>query len=310
MKKILTNWMDRIMNKEANKEEILIGRIIRVFRDTFAESSGISRINSNTEITELTDDTIREIVNNYLSKPKLTEANQYWYDIIKEYINGSHDDVNWKLGRELAEETPEYKQWVRSYEASSAWCHAKSFCKLEDAWVEKNGKVRTDEEAAKVAASKWCELIFDWHLQDNGALEETHPGGFTACMLGTVLANDSKQGITEDVKQKAYDLLVQYYMHYLHYVNNGYDYSDINWANETMPDPEPDNKDRFDWKYGFSEFSMSCDYGPSSSLWCLLVNAGVDSRDARNICPWKTHIRIRKEDNAVFYGSYQKSEEL
>jgi hypothetical protein len=83
---------------------------------------------------------------------------------------------------------------------------------------------------------------------------------------------------------------------------------DIKWAQDTLPDPSTD--DKFNWEYGFGWGSTHCDYGPSTVIWLILVNAGVDKRDASSICPWKTGIEIRSLDNAVLYNTYQHHDEL
>ena len=290
--------------KKKNMEEYLGEKVARVFRETYAES----RWNTDGDkVTELSDDDIFDIVQIYLNKPTLTEANKYWYGVIELNVKGSYDDINWNLGRDEVEKTPEYKRWRRQSEISSAWSHAHYNCKLEEAWVEKNGKANTDEEAAKKAADKWCEIIFGWHLQDNGALNEDHPGGFPACALGTILAEKSKEGITEEMKIKAHNLFYEYYRRQLHYNKTG-DKKDIDWLVENLPDD--DKKDPIDWRYFEYRLDMHCDYGPGTPLYLILVNAGINGSDARNICPWKTGIEIRKVDNAVMYDTYGNRDEL
>ena len=227
--------------------------------------------------------------------------------MLDKYVKGSYDDINWGLGRREAEETPEYKAWRRYADISTLWFDCKRMSGIEKAWVDLNGKANTNEEAAKKAADKWCELIFGWHLQDNGAINENHAGGFYACALGTVLANKSKEGISEDVKKKAHSLFYEYYLRQLHYYETK-DKKDIDWLVEHLPDD--DKKDPFDWRYFEFMCDLYCDYGPGTPLYLILVNAGVDKRTARNICPWKTGIDIRVVDNAVMYNTYQHQEEI
>ena len=74
--------------------------------------------------------------------------------------------------------------------------------------------------------------------------------------------------------------------------------------------PDDDKKDPFDWRYFEFRCDLYCDYGPTTPLHLILVNAGVDKMDTRNICPWKTGIDIRAVDNAVMYNTYQHQEEL
>ena len=293
-----------LFKRNPMKEETIGESIIKVFRKTYAED----RWNINHEdVTEITDDDILSIVETYLNKPTLTEANNYWYHIIDDYVRDGYKDIDWSMDREEVKKTPTYKQWEKHSSVDSAWSHAKYNCQLEEAWVEKNGKANTDEEAAKKAADKWCELIFGWHLQDNGAINENHGGGFYACALGTILANDCKEGITDDVKKKAHNLFYEYYRRGLHY-NQTHDRKDIDWLVENLPDNS--EKDPFDWKYFEFRVDLYCDYGPGTPLYLILVNAGVDPKDAGNICPWKTGIDIRKVDNAVMYKTYQHCEEI
>ena len=290
--------------KSMEQEESLVEKVIRVFRTTYEEDR---RNTTGDKITEMSDDDIFDIVQIYLNKPTLTEANRYWYNVIDEYVKNTYNDINWDLGRDEVKTTPEYKGWERHSEIESAWSHAKYNCKLEEEWVKKNGLANTDEEAAKKAADKWCELLFNWHLQDNGAINEDHAGGFYACALGTILANDSKEGISEDVKKKTHELLYEYYKRQLHYEKTR-DKKDIDWLVKTFPDD--DEKDPFDWRYFEFRVDLYCDYGPSTSLYLILVNAGVNKRDAGNICPWKTGIEIRHIDNAVMYNTYQHQQEI
>ena len=260
----------------------------------------------NLDVPELPDDVITNIINEYFNKKTLTEANRYIYNVLDKYVKGSYNDINWDLGRPTVEESPEYKAWRRCSDISYIW----SICTddfIKKTWVDLNGRANTNEEAAKKAADKWCELIFGWHLQDNGAINENHGGGFYACALGTVLANNSKERISEDVKKKAHSLFYEYYLHQLHYYETN-DKKDIDWLVENLPDD--DKKDPFDWRYFEFRCDLYCDYGPTTPLHLILVNAGVDKMDVRNICPWKTGIDIRAVDNAVMYNTYQHQEEL
>ena len=260
----------------------------------------------NLDVPELPDDVITDIINEYFNKKTLTEANRYIYDVLDEYVKGSDYVINWSLGRPAVEETPEYKAWRRRSNISYIWSDCMGNF-IKETWVDLNGKANTNEEAAKKAADKWCELIFGWHYQDNGAINENHAGGFYACALGTVLANNSKEGISEDVKKKAHNLFYEYYLHKLHYYETN-DKKDIDWLVENLPDD--DKKDPFDWRFFGFGCDLYCDYGPGTPLYLILVNAGVDKRDAGNICPWKTGIDIRTVDNAVMYNTYQHQEEL
>lgn len=296
--------MFKMFKKNEVDETPLNERVINKFRQIYAED----RDNTNgDQVTEMSDDIINDIINEYLNKPTLTEANTYWYDVLWEYVEDAPYDAIPRNDGKWDEESPEFKAWKRSSNVRSAWSHAKYNCNLEEAWVEKNGKANTDEEAAKKAADKWCELIFGWHLQDNGAINENHGGGFPACALGTILANRSKEGISEDVKKKAHQLFYEYYLRGLHYSETG-DKGDIDWLVENLPDNS--EKDPFDWRYFEFRIDLYCDYCPDTPLYLILVNAGVNPRDAVNICPWKTGIDIRKVDNAVMYKTYQHQDEI
>ena len=50
----------------------------------------------------------------------------------------------------------------------------------------------TNEEAAAIAADKWCQMLFGWHIQDNGARECEF-----MCMLASVVADRAKNEISE-----------------------------------------------------------------------------------------------------------------
>lgn len=289
------NLFKKNMKAEKPQREEVIKNFIEGFLNDFHHHL----TEKNLDVPELPDDVITDIINEYFNKKTLTEANRYIYEVLDKYVKGSYDDINWDLGRRAAEETPEYKAWRRYADISTLWSDCNRMNGIEKTWVNLNGKANTNEEAAKKAADKWCDLIFGWHLQDNG-------GGSYACVLGTVLANKSKERISEDVKKKAYNLFYEYYLHQIHYYETN-DKKDIDWLVENLPD---DEKDPFDWRYFEFGCNLYCDYGPTTPLHLILVNAGVDKRDTGNICPWKTGIDIRVVDNAVMYNTYQHREEI
>ena len=277
--------------------------VIKNFIEEFLYDFHYQSTRQNLDVPELPDDVITNIINEYFNKKTLTEANKYIYEVLDEYVKGSYHDINWDLGRPAVEETPEYKAWRRHSNISSLWSDCKRMNGIEETWVDLNGKANTNEEAAKKAADKWCELIFGRHIQDNGAINEDHPGGFMACALGTLLADKSKERITDEMREKAHQLFNDYYLHNIHYDQTS-DQKDLKWLNEALPTKGQD----FDWKYGF--YDLSCDYGPGWPLYMILYHAGVPEKDIENICPWKTSIRIRREDNAVMYNTYQHQEEI
>lgn len=293
-------------NKETNntkknmtKEEI-INSLITEFTEDFHREENEKGLKAN----ELTDDIISNILKEFFNQTTLTEAEKYLYKAFDQYVEDPYEKINWDLGREAAKETPEYKAWVRHSDLSSIWYDCRRRNKVSEKWVEVNGKAHTADEAAKIAADKWCELIFGWHLQDNGALNESHGGGFPACALATVLANDSKEELTEEMKVKAHELFTEYYKRLIHF-NETADMDDINWLKTALKSKDGE----FDWTYGFS-YDLYCDYDPSWALYLILENAGIPERHIRNICPWKTGISIRTEDNAVMYKTYQHCDEI
>lgn len=298
------------VNMENKDNEIYIKNqadvFVKVFRN-FCTEELQSRYKPKPalDVTEMTDDNIRDAIVEFFNKKTLSDAKNHMYDVIGNYIDDSFDKVDRSKSNYM--ETPEYRQWRRYSDIRDTWNDTARHLDLDTKWVEVNGKANTAEEAAKKAAEKWCELIFGWHLQDNGAINEDHAGGFYACALGTILADKCKKGITEDVKKKAYDLLYEYYYRMIHYANT-YDEKDIDWLVENLPDD--DEKNPFDWKYFKFRVDLYCDYGPGTPLYLILVNAGVDKKDVNSICPWKTGISIRTLDNAVQYHTYQHLEEL
>ena len=159
-----------------------------------------------------------------------------------------------------------------------------SQCEYE--YIYRNGKKRTYQEACKLATDKWCKLLFNWHLQDNGALNEDHPGGFTACAFATIIGNDSKEKISEDCKIKAHELIQKFYEDdcWWDYYNDDGSYYDT-WQTD-----------------------LTVDYGPCKALYELLEKSGVEEKHIRSICPWKTSIKIDKRDNSVIYRTYGKIE--
>lgn len=152
---------------------------------------------------------------------------------------------------------------------------------IENEFLRRFPPQRKYEEACKIVADKWCELLFSWHLQDNGAINEDHGGGFLACALGTVLGNDAKEKISEESKKNAHEYI------YNHYIN------DCLW--------KFDNGDSWNCE-------LSVDYHPNTPLAAILKNSGIEERYIDSICPWKTRILIDKKDNSVIYATYGKRE--
>lgn len=281
-------------------KDTLINNKIEEFISNFREHID----NDNIDAHEMTDEVIKSILLEFFATRKLTEAERLFNNATNKYVEDTYNKIDWKLDREARRETPEFKQWYRYNHISSAMYSCYRNADLRKFWVSLNGKTHTDEEAATIAADKWCELLFKWHLQDNGALNEEHGGGFQACALGTALANDAKENITYEMKIKAHELFKEYYKRFIHYSNTN-DAADVKWLKDTLPDAEKE----FDWKYGFS-YEMYCDYDPSYPLYLILYHAGIQDYTIRVICPWKTGISIRPEDNTVMYKTYQNIEEI
>lgn len=282
-----------------NKEEI-----INELQVSFISVFNYLTKNKQLEVPELSVAVVKSIITEYLNKKTFTQASEYFYDVLDNYVEGRHSKINWSLDKGELEKTKEYISWKRYRDIDDVWYKCKNIANLEDKWIELNGMTHSDEEAARIAADKWCELIFGSHLQDNGAHNESHGGGFLACALGTILANRSKEGITEEKKCKAHELFYQYYLKAIHFKRT-LDAKDIDWLNENLKD----KTGKFYWK-DISDYDMDCDYDPSWPLYLVLVNSGIEDTDARNICPWKTSISIRKVDNAVLYRTYRNIEEL
>lgn len=256
------------------------------------------------EVPEITADKIESAINEFFGQKTLTDAEKYLYKVFNTFVKDTYGEIDWSMDREAVKETQAYKDWVRHDHIHTVWHYCERTLRASEAWVKANGKAHTAEEAAKIAADKWCEIIFGWHLQDNGALNEDHGGGFPACALATVLAEDSKKNITDEMKTKAHELFQEYYRRLMHY-NETADSKDIEWLKENLKD----KSGSFDWEYGFS-YDLYCDYDPSWALYLILENAGVPENTIRSISPWKTSISIRKEDNMVMYNTYKNVEEL
>lgn len=182
------------------------------------------------------------------------------------------DDKNW--GSDYSKERRnylygEYDEYFNNINPLGDWIHS-----IEDEFINRNGVHRTYEDACELAADKWVKLIFGFHIQDNGAMNEPHGGGGPACMLGTLLKDRVINNLpdTNNISKKAFDLLKKWYID--HKGNRGY------------------------------SAQLDVDYGPNMNLHNILVEAGVPERDTSSICPWKTSISIDERDNCVLYHTY------
>lgn len=136
-------------------------------------------------------------------------------------------------------------------------------------WHKTNGDIHTKEEACDLCADMWVSKIFNKTLQDNGAWNEGEHG-FKMNAFGSMLKAQAMAGVSQEVIDKTREGIKNHY----------------------RSDP-----------YGRG---LSCDYGPCTDLWDILLEAGVPKDDISHICPWKTGIRIMREDNSVSVYTYQK----
>ena len=254
---------------------------------------------------------IKERVHQFFEIDNLQKAVSYLHDLFRSQVNEAFDAIDHNDND--YRNSVEYKKYIRYSNISQAFYAATIKVEVQAQWVTVNGTAHSMEEAAHIAASKWCELLFGWHLQDNGALDEET--SFNMCALGTYLAESAKKDITEQAKKNAYGLFFEYYKRCKNYsTNHNGDYilTDIGpesyeWLKKNLPDPDSDNDKWEDYAFSCTPY---CDYGPNITLYRILLNAGVDKKDIRSICPWKTGISIRDYDNAVLYRTYQHTEEL
>ncbi len=138
-------------------------------------------------------------------------------------------------------------------------------------WKCINSEVRTIEEACELCANIWMNKIFNVALQDNGAWDDGHVGVLTNA-FGSMLKTDAMSEVSEEMKDKAKEGIKNFYLR---------------------------NEYRYD---------LGCDYDPCTELYNILLEAGVPKNDIKNICPWKTYIKIMPEDNSVLVHTYQRDE--
>ncbi|MBD5323935.1 MAG: hypothetical protein HDS02_03755 [Bacteroides sp.] len=138
-------------------------------------------------------------------------------------------------------------------------------------WKRINGEVRTIEAACELCANIWMNKIFKISLQDNGAWNDGYVGAMMNA-FGSMLKTDAMSEVSEEMKDKAKEGIKNFYLR---------------------------NKYRYD---------LGCDYDPCTELYNILLEAGVPKNEIRNICPWKTYIKIMPEDNSVLVHTYQKDE--
>lgn len=57
-------------------------------------------------------------------------------------------------------------------------------------------------------------------------------------------------------------------------------------------------------------YRLSVDYYPCVWLDEILKNAGVDEKLIDSICPWKSMLKIDKEDNSIYAYWYDTDKEV
>jgi len=191
-----------------------------------------------------------------------------------------------KLWREMDKEKPDLRitEWLGI--TKSAFDCFKSY------WVKINGMTHTLEEASKIAADKWCELLFGWELKDNGDLDSQH--SFNMSVFASALGNSTKEKISDDVKKKCHDLLEETYMRI---IRNKVD--DRKWIVDKYAQ---DDDDRIYMNaYGMEQEWIKTDYHAMRNLYLILSAGGLTDDEISCICPWKTNIRIERTDYSVIY---------
>ena len=202
------------------------------------------------------------------------------YPYITDFIKESFLGPNFKDGQTDEHAKSEMVDYL--YDFSTDRSTYNSWIGLvEDRFIEDKGQRRTYDEACHLAADKWCESIFGQIIQDNGAINENHGGGLWACVLGSALKENSMEGVTEEMVESARKELYEYYKGHCEY---------------TFEDGHK------------AHVNLNTDYAPNIALRSVLLKAGLPEDTIRNICPWKTGIRIIEKDNSVVIFGYNKTE--
>lgn len=156
----------------------------------------------------------------------------------------------------------------------------------------------TNEEAAAIAADKWCQMLFGWHIQDNGARECEF-----MCMLASVVADRAKNEISEESKIKTREMLEQYYLHEI--------INDKDWLAKTLGTYTDYRGETCE--FNFFNHDLYCDYHPCLHLRKILEIAGIDESVAESIAPFKTGIQILPDENegyTVVLKTYRRRQTL
>lgn len=139
----------------------------------------------------------------------------------------------------------------------------------------------TNEKAAEIAADKWCQMLFGWHIKDNGAQECEF-----MCMLASIAADRAKKEISEKSKIKTRELLKQYYLHEI--------INDKTWLANTFGTYTDYRGETCE--FNFFDRDLYCDYHPCLSLRRILSIAGIEDSIAESIAPFKTGIEILPDE--------------
>lgn len=156
---------------------------------------------------------------------------------------------------------PRYKEQLAYWRVrddclfSSGWMD-----EFRQLWIETNGKLRTTEEASKMAADAWCQHIFVSIYQDNGANNDN------LTTLGMYLKVKAQDRVTQEMIDKVHQGIYDFY-----YEHQGNSMCNI----------------------------LFVDYAPCAALHDIMKNAGIDEKDIESLCPWKSHLKIDPDDNSI-----------
>lgn len=142
---------------------------------------------------------------------------------------------------------------------------------IKNEYVSIYGKKHTLSEAAHIAADLWSDLLFKFHIKDNGGLDEKP--SMIASMISTTLAKQVNEEITEETKKKVNENIYNLYI-------------------------ESEN------------IMLATDYGPNGDLYDVLIKSGIKDSYIDDICPWKTNIYIDQTDYSVVYSTYHSEKRM
>ena len=197
------------------------------------------------------------------------------YGYLEKSINNSFPRPTREQYREHHPYTDEYYEYFHGKDSKY-----RTFYKaVESEFLNRKGLRRSFEEACEIAADKWMEMIFGFHIQSNGDRESQ--ASAMAMMMGTLLKDEAVNRCKADAQEKARQLFYEYY-------RNGSMYKGS--------------------RGHVFKAELYSDYGPNSPLYDILIKAGIDEKDAGRITPWKTGVEIDENDNTVVLIGYQSRE--